>query len=477
MMGSPDEPAHVVRAASVARGQWIGTSTIVQDGERVDVARVPETLVFPEVPCFAHRDSTTPACELPQDGRGDVLVDVQSLAARYNPAFYAIVGLPTLVAPGRSTVYVMRFLTVAMVAGLLTLAAIALREAAANRWGFVGLGYAVTPMALFLSGSVNPNAVEVAAGAALWATLLGWFGRPDPALDRGRALRATVAAAALVSARPLGPLFLVLIVAGALLVVPKGGFRRVVRVCRSAAFAVAAVTIACVGWTLSVGTLQTSTVEYPEFASVRRYLYTMILSLDDFNRQMIGVLGWLDTPLLSHAYDVWFAMFGFLVVAALAVGEMRHRILLLGLVALTALVPIAVQLPAAPELGIVWQGRYLLPLAVGVPLAAGWVLSASHAWSEAMRSRWATGLPLVVLAVLQVTAFWWALHRNVIGIDEGWIGFEPLWQPPLGWVTLTLAYVASVAIWTVVLATQVEPRVESIVRETERRLRSVDAAA
>ena len=225
---------------------------------------------------------------------------------------------------------------------------------------------------------------------------------------------------ALVSARPLGPLFLVLIVASALLVVPRSELGRVVRASRSAAFAVAAVTIACVGWTLSVGTLRTSTVEYPEFESLRRYLYTMVLSLDDFNRQMIGVLGWLDTPLLAHAYDIWFAMFGFLVIAALGVGERRHRVLLLGLVALTAIVPIAVQLPAAPELGIVWQGRYLLPLAVGIPLVAGWVLSASPGWNEAMRSRWAAGLPLVVLAVLQVTAFWWALHRNVIGIDEGW---------------------------------------------------------
>ena len=49
--------------------------------------------------------------------------------------------------------------------------------------------------------------------------------------------------------------------------------------------------------------------------------------------------------------------------------------------------------------------------------------------------------------------------------------------PPLGWVALTLAYAASMAVWIVVLATLVEPRVESIGRETERRLRSVDAAA
>jgi hypothetical protein len=192
---------------------------------------------------------------------------------------------------------------------------------------------------------------------------------------------------------------------------------------------------------------------------------------------MIGVLGWLDTPLLFHAYDVWFALLGFLVVAALGVGTARHRLLLLALLALTALVPIVVQWPAAAELGIVWQGRYLLPLAVGIPLAAGWALSSSRAWNEAMASRFAVGLPLVVLAGLQVMAFWWALHRNVIGIDESWIGFEPRWQPPLGWVALTVAYTAAVAAWTGSLTTLVEPRGERIVREAERRLRSVDAAA
>ena len=66
MMGSPDEPAHVVRAASVARGQWIGTST--SRAGRVASLRVPETLVWPVVPCYAHRDTTTPACEVPPDG-------------------------------------------------------------------------------------------------------------------------------------------------------------------------------------------------------------------------------------------------------------------------------------------------------------------------------------------------------------------------------------------------------------------------
>ena len=52
----------------------------------------------------------------------------------------------------------------------------------------------------------------------------------------------------------------------------------------------------------------------------------------------------------------------------------------------------------------------------------------------------------------EAASFWWALHRNVIGLDETWIGFTPLWEPPLGWIPLTLAFVAAISAWTANLA-------------------------
>ena len=417
----------------------------------------------------------TPACDAAPSGRGDVLVEAESRAARYNPLYYAIVGLPTLVAPGKTTVYVMRLVNAALVAGLLMLAAIALREAEVTRWGFVALGYATTPMTLFLTGGVNPNGVEIAGGLALWATLLAWLGRPDPALDRGRVIRAAVAGVALVMPRALGPLFGAFVVLGSLLVVPHGGFRRAARATRWAALVVALAAAASLAWSIGVGTVATPAEEYPEFRNIRRYIFSMVVSLDEFQREMVGVLGWLDTPLQPNLYVLWFAVSGFLVLAALAVGTTRDRVVLLGLLALSSLVPLVVQWPTAPELGIVWQGRYLLPLMVGLPIVAGWVLGTHGAWNGVMRGGWAAGVPLVTLAVVQVAAFWWALHRNVIGIDEGWIGFEPLWQPPGGWIQLTLAYALAVSLWTVTLARLAEPRVVRLVEEAPPV--SVEAAA
>jgi hypothetical protein len=115
---------------------------------------------------------------------------------------------------------------------------------------------------------------------------------------------------------------------------------------------------------------------------------------------------------------------------------------------------------------------------VGLPLSAGWVLASSVPWNEAMRSRFAIALPLAALAVLQLVSFWWSLHRYVIGIDAPWVGFEALWQPPLGWPVLTVAYAAAVLLWAVALVRMEHPRVQRVpVEDERRRLRSVDAAA
>ena len=452
VMGVPDEPAHVIRAASVVRGQVLTRSTIDVGGRRVDSAHIPETLAWPEAPCFAHHDDVTPECDVAPQGRGDILVDVESRAGRYNPLYYAVVGVPTLFAPGKTTVYLMRLVTAGLVAALIAMAAVALVETPTPRWALVGLAAASTPMLLVLAGSVNPNALEIAAGLALWATLLSWFSRPDPELDRSRAVRAAIAATALVVSRALSPAFLVLIVAGSLLVLERGAARRVWSAGRIAAGVVAAMTVAALAWTIGVGSLSTSGVTEPEYESLHRYLVAMLLSLDDFERQMIGVFGWLDTPAEPHVYNLWFATLGFLVVSSLAVGGTRHRLLLLGLLALSVVFPLVVQYPAASHLGLIWQGRYLLPLMVGLPLAAGWVLASDDRWNALMTSRWAFWIPVGTLAVLQFGAFWWALHRDVIGADGDWLGFQPLWQPPLGWRPVLLAYAGAVAAWTASLA-------------------------
>ena len=457
IMAVPDEPAHVIKAASLVRGQLVGSSAVRTPTETYERARVPETLAYPTPPCLAF--SRSPSCMQELRGRGDRLVEIRSHAAGYNPAYYATVALPTLVRPGQLTVYVMRFVTVVEVALLLTLAVLALRELSRPRWALAGLAAAATPMTFFLAGSVNPNAVEIAASVGLWATLLVWLSSPDPALDRSRAIRAAVCAIALVLTRSLAPFFLLLIVGGSLLVATRP--RAFVRspAVRRAALVVGLVTAAALAWTVTSGGPSGGggVAEYPEFDNARRYLYSTTLLLARYEREMIGVFGWLDTPAQAHVYVAWFAVLGFLVLAALAVGRRQVRLLLVGLVAFSAVFPLVVQWPVATQLGLIWQGRYLLPVMVGLPLAAGVILAESRPWNELVRGNAGFWAVVGTLAAAHAAAYWWALHRWVIGLSEDWIGFEPLWQPPLGWVALTLAFAVAIAAWAVTLTRLARP--------------------
>jgi hypothetical protein len=453
--GVPDEPAHVVRAASVVRGEIVGSPEVEWQDKRVDVARVPEPLARVDPPCFAFTSS--PSCDRGPYGRGDVLKAVENPFATYNPVYYALVGIPTVIDPHRNTVYAMRMLTAAMVAALLTLAFVAVLDLGAPGWALVGLGVATTPMTLFLAGSVNPSAIEVSSGLALWATLLVWFASPDARRERRRAMSAVVAGIVLVSTRALAPFFLLLIVPGALLASGRRLREIAGRPAAAAAAAVAVATVAALGWTAAAGTLSTTGVHAPQYENVRRFGYDVALSLDDYERQMIGVFGWLDTPAQAHVYVVWFMLLGLLVLAGMAIGSTRQRATVLLLVSASAIVPFVVQWPVAPELGLIWQGRYLLPLMVGLPLVAGVALALHGGWNDVMGGRWALWTPLTVIGVLQAASFWWALHRNVIGLSKPWIGFTPTWQPPLGWIPLTLAYAVAVTAWVAVLGRAARP--------------------
>jgi len=91
-----DEPAHVVRAAAVARGQLGGRdSTAFVDGQVRTEVRVP--LVYATATslpaCYIGRTDVSAGCAPPFAGpkeTGPVLTQV----GRYPPTYYALVGLP-----------------------------------------------------------------------------------------------------------------------------------------------------------------------------------------------------------------------------------------------------------------------------------------------------------------------------------------------------------------------------------------------
>ena len=140
---------------------------------------------------------------------------------------------------------------------------------------------------------------------------------------------------------------------------------------------------------------------------------------------MVGELGWLDTPAPALAVVIWLALVGFLVVAALSTAPARPAVVLIGLVTAVVAVPVALEVSQAPRLGLVWQGRHVLPLAVGVPLLAA-VLAGPLLEGAGRR---VLAVTAAATAVGHAAVFWWGLRRYAVGFDHL---FGPVrWSPPL----------------------------------------------
>jgi Predicted membrane protein (DUF2142) len=447
LMEFPDEPSHVRRAAAVVRGQLTGGKQVRITENIAWLVRIPDSIAAVDRPCWIHLPS--PCAEDPP-GRSDVLTESPTYHARTQPVYYAVVGLATLIRPGPGSIYGMRIATAALVALLLTLAAWGALQHSRPRWLLLGLAVGVTPMTVFLAGAVNPNGPEIAAGAALWMTSLAWLAFDSSSGAKRRLVPVAVAALALVGMRGLSPAWVVLILGCAALAAGRERLReRVLN--KSAAIAGAAILLGVVGssaWTRLADTFSGRDVSYPRYLDLGAAMYDAIIRLGTYQREMIGIFGWADTSAPEHVYLVWFMVVGALVLPALSVASTRLALLLLMLIVSTALLPIILQLPAAPEVGLIWQGRYLLPFAIGIPIVAGVVLADSGRWNYAPRldARLAS-LLLGLIGLAHVAAFWWALHRHVIGASGPWIGFDARWEPPGGWIAIIAVYAAVITAW------------------------------
>ena len=85
---------------------------------------------------------------------------------------------------------------------------------------------------------------------------------------------------------------------------------------------------------------------------------------------MVGWFGWLDTPAPVGVHLAWaVALLATVLLGLRAARPVRAAlVVLLGIG--TVAIPVVLELASANTVGFYWQGRYTLPLAVGVPLVA-----------------------------------------------------------------------------------------------------------
>jgi len=154
-------------------------------------------------------------------------------------------------------------------------------------------------------------------------------------------------------------------------------------------------------------------------------------------QQLVGVFGSTDVPLIAAIPAVWSVLAALLIGSALVIGSFGERLALLLAASAVVLAAAAYAVILSP-VGWELQGRYVLAVAVLLPLLGGFVMYRAGAPTRA--DVFLVGL---AVAAMQFAAFWENAHRYAVG-RYGTPDFVDLaqWSPPGGWL-----------VWVVVAAT------------------------
>ncbi|TFD29214.1 DUF2142 domain-containing protein [Cryobacterium lyxosi] len=455
---SPDEPAHIIKAASVARGQLIGEIT---EAPAVTRVQVPSGLAAAnEWPCFAF-DSTKEASCTPKVSNESDLVSARTSAGLYNPTYYAIVGVPSLLTDDTSRAVMLMRLAGALVGSFfLAVTFCALLRLGNPVWTGLGFLAALTPMFFFLNGAVNPNALEIATGAALLAALLVVVGGKS---TQDRWWLGVVAASGLLlaQARGLSPLWMAMIALAVLTLTPWSRLSGLLK--RLDVWLTVAILGAGVGaagmWIVATGTLSNMGV-FPGAGEVGRgEAFVEMLVGRSFDPGIVGVFGWLDTMAPALAYVLWSFLGLGLVVGALTVARGRSLAAVVVCVAGLMLVPPIVQAASVKSSGYIWQGRYALVAYVVVVLIAGVAMATARVPAALPGERFPIrfiGIVGGLVVVGQLFSMATAIRRYSVGADTSWLDSlrqAPLWVPPGGsaaWLVITVLGMSGiVGLWAV----------------------------
>ncbi|MGV3759764.1 MAG: DUF2142 domain-containing protein [Actinomycetota bacterium] len=472
LMHAPDEWAHAVRAAAVWDGTLHGRDQRTESRPAPDGSVVRGTMTHVTVPsaymelrtmsdCYMFKPEVPATCAPPVSS-DETAVPGYTYVGTYQPTYYLLVGWPTRLLDPRAALYAMRAVSAVIGGALLGLGIASAHRCGRSHLLLAGAALAATPQALFLIGVVNPSGLEIAAA---FATVLGLLELVRGHGPPSRALLAQVAgsAALLAATRPLSPLLLaVLVAADAHVGLTRHRWRELVadRAARHAALSVGVVTSAASAWVVSTHAYDAFTgISIPGLspgAAARQHVELLGFR----TRQLVGYFGTVDTPLPEVAIWSWVLATALLVAASVWMGRWLQRAAVVGLLAVAMLLPLASEVSRAATYGFIWQGRYGLPIVVGLPILSAWVVAdRSGDRLRTVARRW---LPItlgVAMAAAHVVAHLTYMTRVVVGRPNPWWRYLTAegWRPPIPVAVLLAAAVASASAFGAVLALSRRP--------------------
>ena len=426
-----DEPSHIVKAAGTLRGQLLGTDVASNPNPALRQYELPAPFAALTRPCYSKRLSIPAGCAPPLT-TSTKTVPALSYVARYPPAYYALVGLPTLFGSSLWTMYFMRLVSALASSVMLGLAFAVAATWSRSRLLTVGIALASTPLVIYYASVVNPNGLEIAASIGAWTCLLV-ASTMDDAPPNALLACAAGSLAVLEVTRTLSVFWAVLAVLTAVALAPqrwRALWRRVWL--RWAALGLGLVAVLSVTWVVLAKSTETAAGKpYPSHLS---HLSVLAFDLGRFGgahgylQQLIGVTGWLELPTPAVTDAFWIAGAGGLWLLGLALGRRLEIAVFLLVPVFMVVFPIALNVDHDHDLGFIWQARDGMPLFVAVPILASLVVSRR---TQLDRSRF----PLVVASCTALglaAASFVVIRRYTVGL-AGTI--NPFAHVARGWST------------------------------------------
>lgn len=431
MPSGGDEPAQSIKAAAVARGQLIGThpkgwpqatALVVVPASVGDLGAV--------APChYGNPALPSHSCHLPSPRHG--LVGASTYVAYYPPTYYAVVGIPAALSQQHWALLLMRVVSVLLAGLFLSLALTMAATWSASRWLVVGVAACITPVTIYTASVVNPSGLEIATAIAAWtAGTILVVGRRPPL--PGLLAAFLLSSAVMVFSRPLAFLWFPVIVVMLVLMEPRS-CRSLWRDRRVKAVGLVA-ALAAVGAALFAEIEHSFVVQHfplPRSATTSAIANRLFHLIPTWITEFVGQFGSPNFGGPKLSVVLWLVGASALLVLGL-VSAARLQALFLFLYALgaVAVFPFVAQFTHARLQGFGWQGRYNLPLAVGVPILAAALVGRRHGFGVRERSAM-----VGIWVVAQASSLYFVFCRYTVGLASLFHPFRSVadpWQPPMG---------------------------------------------
>ena len=455
---APDEPAHYLRAIAVGRFDFIGRPTnqflmLPTNAAQEDflhrstrMVDVPLGLAIPpQWFCIVIDHTASAACLA--GATSPNLTEQPTNEGTYQPYLYLPPGLAMRIAGDATTALSLaRWANAVVCFALLALAVLVMWDG--HPTSLMGLPLTVSPAVVFAATVLGPSGPEIASAICFFAFLVGLSRPTAPA--RWTWAAGTVAAAVLALSRPLGPLWVVLLIVVAAGLARSTGAGERVRQARAWAVTLAAVCITGsalnLGWQILI--LPPAAVGLGQIVA---NVGPSLAAIPEAVGESIGVFGWQDVVMPRLIYGIWGLALVFLLSVALLRGRLHERRIMLYLILGYGAVMVFVSAAVAMPTGFALQGRYVLPLGIALPMVAGEV---AHRNRERIGEGTVGGmfaLLAIIAAAVQFVGWYSNAHRYAAGANGSWLfAGAAQWSPPGGWsISIGLALVGCVILGAV----------------------------